>query len=54
MNQQQFFKDEHLTDSDSVLEELIDHIGDLLAREYFHLMEKTGNEKDDVIKFSED
>ena len=30
-----------LKDSDSRLDELIDHIGDLLAEEYFQIMEES-------------
>ena len=41
MNAQQFLNDEHYFDSDSndVFDELIDHIGNLLAQEYFQIME---------------
>lgn len=52
MNQLKFLKREHLLESDSELEELIDHIGNLLAEEYFHLMEETGGkEEDENISF---
>ena len=50
MNQLKFLKREHLLESDSELEELIDHIGNLLAEEYFHLMEKTGGKEEDENK----
>lgn len=41
MNTLRFINDEHFFDSDSndVFDELIDHIGSLLAEEYFHIME---------------
>ena len=45
MNQLSLFKEKHLNDSNSVLEELIDHIGDLLAEEYFHLMEESSRKQ---------
>ena len=45
MNQSKFLKRENLNDSDSKLEELIDHIGDLLAEEYFHLMEESSRKQ---------
>ena len=38
-------KIENLKDSDSKLEELIDHIGDLLAEEYFHLLEESSRKQ---------
>lgn len=50
MNQLKFLKREHLLESDSELEELIDHIGNLLAEEYFHLMEETGGKEEDENK----
>lgn len=37
----QLLKIENLNDSDSRLDELIDHIGDLLAEEYFQLIEES-------------
>ena len=45
MNQLNLLKEEHLNDSNSVLEELIDHIGDLLAEEYFQIMEDESSRK---------
>ena len=41
MNPQQLFNNEHFFDSNSnnVFDELIDHIGSLLADEYFQIME---------------
>ena len=45
MNQLNLLKREHLNNADSELEELIDHIGDLLAEEYFHLMEESSRKK---------
>ena len=41
MNPQQLFNNEHSFDSNSndVFDELIDHIGSLLADEYFQFME---------------
>ena len=45
MNQLNLLKREHLNYSDSTLEELIDHIGDLLAEEYFQIMEKSSRKQ---------
>ena len=45
MNQLNLLKERHLNDSNSALEELIDHIGDLLAEEYFQLMEESGHKQ---------
>lgn len=41
MNPQQLFNNEHFFDSNTndVFDELIDHIGSLLADEYFQIME---------------
>ena len=41
MNPQKLFNNEHFFDSNSndVFDELIDHIGSLLADEYFQIME---------------
>ena len=41
MNARQLLNDEHFFESDSndVFDELIDHIGNLLAQEYFQIME---------------
>ncbi len=50
MNQPDLINKEHLIESDSELEELIDHIGNLLAEEYFHLMEETGGKEEDENK----
>ena len=50
MNQPDLINKEHLIESDSVLEELIDHIGELLAEEYFHLMEESSHQQNDVIE----
>ena len=47
MNQPNLINKEHLIESDSELEELIDHIGNLLAEEYFYLMEETGGKEED-------
>ena len=41
MNQLNLLKSDHLIKSDSRLDELIDHIGDLLAEEYFQIMEES-------------
>ena len=45
MNQLRLLKREQLNDSDLVLEELIDHLGDLLAEEYFQIMEKSSRKQ---------
>ena len=45
MNQPSFLKRKNLNDSDSRLEELIDHIGDLLAEEYFQIMEESNRKQ---------
>ena len=50
MNQPNLINKEHLIESDSVLEELIDHIGELLAEEYFYLMEESSHQQNDVIE----
>ena len=41
MNAPRLLNDEHVfdTDSNDVFDELIDHIGSLLAQEYFQIME---------------
>ena len=54
MNQPDLINKEHLIESDSVLEELIDHIGELLAEEYFHLMEESSHQQNDVIELFEE
>ena len=54
MNQPDLINKEHLIESDSVLEELIDHIGELLAEEYFHLMEESSHQRNDVIELFEE
>ena len=54
MNQPNLINKEHLIESDSVLEELIDHIGELLAEEYFHLMEESSHQQNDVIELFEE
>ena len=41
MNQLHLLKEVNLNYSDSRLDELIDHIGDLLAEEYFQIMEES-------------
>ena len=41
MNQLRLLKEVNLNHSDSRLDELIDHIGDLLAEEYFQIMEES-------------
>ena len=45
MNQLNLLKREHLNNPDSELEELIDHIGDLLAEEYFQIMEESSRKQ---------
>ncbi len=39
MNTQQLLNDKQFSDSNDVFDELIDHIGNLLAQEYFQIME---------------
>ena len=39
MNAQRLLNDKQLFDSKDVFDELIDHIGNLLAQEYFQIME---------------
>ncbi len=55
MNAQQLLNDEHFFDSESndVFDELIDHIGSLLAEEYFQIMEGKSQTHDDANGTSE-
>ena len=50
MNAQQLLNEEHFFDADSndVFDELIDHIGNLLAQEYFQVMEDESQAHNDA------
>ncbi len=50
MNAQQLLNNEHFFNSDSndVFDELIDHIGSLLAQEYFQIVEDESPVEDDA------
>lgn len=50
MNSQQLLNDKHFFESDSndVFDELIDHIGNLLAQEYFQIMEDESHTHNDA------
>ena len=56
MNSQRLLNDEHFFDSNSndVLDELIDHIGDLLAQEYFQIMEDESQARNEAKGSPED
>ena len=56
MNTQQLLNDERFFDSDSndVFDELIDHIGNLLAQEYFQIMEDESQARNDAKGSPED
>ena len=53
MNPQQVLKNEHFIDSNSIFDELIDYIGDLLAEEYYQLMEGESQNQNDVNGLSD-
>lgn len=55
MNVQPLLNNEHFLDSDSndVFDELIDHIGNLLAQEYFQIMEDKSHIHNDAKRLPE-